>query len=62
MENAADKAGSRFNFANKFFQTITETAKNSFNNTLNFLQQAATPDTKQEQAQVHTIIDTLADL
>lgn len=61
-ENAADKAGSRFNFANKFFQTITETAKNSFNNTLNFLQQAATPDTKQEQAQVHTIIDTLADL
>lgn len=62
VENAADKAGSRFNFANKFFQTITETAKNSFNNTLNFLQQAATPDTKQEQAQVHTIIDTLADL
>ncbi len=61
-ENAADKAGSRFNFANKFFQTITETATNSFNNTLNFLQQAATPDTKQEQAQVHTIIDTLADL
>ncbi len=57
-----DKAGSRFNFANKFFQTITETAKNSFNNTLNFLQQAAAPDTKQEQPQIHTIIDTLADL
>lgn len=61
-ENTTDKAGSRFNFANKFFQTITETAKNSFNNTLNFLQQAATPDTKQEQQPVHTIIDTLADL
>ncbi len=61
-ENTADKAGSRFNFANKFFQTITETAKNSFNNTLNFLQQAATPGTKQEQQPVHTIIDTLADL
>ena len=61
-ENTTDKAGSRFNFANKFFQTITETAKNSFNNTLNFLQQAATPGTKQEQQPVHTIIDTLADL
>lgn len=61
-DNAAEKAGSRFNFANKFFQTITETAKNSFNNTLNFLQQAATPGTKQEQPPVQTVIDTLADL
>ncbi|MCI9079746.1 MAG: flagellar hook-length control protein FliK [Lachnospiraceae bacterium] len=61
-DNTADKAGSRFNFANKFLQTITETAKNSFNNTLNFLQQAATPGTKQELPQIHTIIDTLADL
>lgn len=61
-DSAADKAGSRFNFANKFFQTITETAKNSFNNTLNFLQQAAAPDTKQEQPPIHTVIDTLADL
>lgn len=49
-------------FANKLFQTITETAKNSINNTLNFLQQAAGQGTKQAQQSSHTIIDTLADL
>lgn len=59
---AADKAGSRFNFANKFFQTITETAKNSINNTLNFLQQTASTEQKQEQPPIQTVINTLADL
>lgn len=49
-------------FANKLFQTITETAKNSINSTLNFLQQAANQGTKQAQQSSHTIIDTLADL
>lgn len=60
--NAADKTGSRFNFANKFLQTITETAKNSFNSTLNFLQQTASTEPKQEQTQFQTVINTLADL
>lgn len=52
----------RLNFANKFLQTITETAKNSINNTLNFLQQAANQEAKQEQPEVRTVIDTLAEL
>lgn len=52
----------RLNFANKFFQTITETAKNSINNTLNFLQQTTNQGTKQEQPEIHTVIDTLAEL
>lgn len=52
----------RLNFANKFFQTITETAKTSINNTLSFLQQAANQAAKQEQSEIHTVIDTLAEL
>lgn len=57
------KAGSRFSFAGKLLQTITETARNSINNTLNFLQQ--TPGTANRQIQTggaETIINTLADL
>ena len=61
-EQEAGRTGSRFNFANKFLQTITKTARNSINNTLNFLQQAASQDTKQEQPLTSTIINTLADL
>ncbi len=59
---AQQQTTGRFNFANKFFQTITETARNSINNTLNFLQQAASQNTKQELPEIHTVIDTLADL
>lgn len=52
----------RLNFASKFLQTVTETAKNSINNTLNFLQQAANQNTVKEQPQIHTVIDTLAEM
>lgn len=55
----------RFAFAGRLFQTITETARNSINNTLNLLQQG-TQDTaqaaKQAVPETHTIIDTLTDL
>lgn len=61
-EQAAGKTGSRFNLASRFFQTITETARNSINNTLNFLQQTTGQDTKQPQPEIHTIINTLTDL
>lgn len=59
---AEQTAAGRFNFANKFFQTITETAKNSINNTLNFLQQAANQEAKQAQPEMRTVIDALVDL
>lgn len=61
QENTQQITG-RVNFANKFFQSITETAKNSINNTLNFLQQTANQNDKQEQPQIHTVIDTLSEL
>lgn len=62
VQGNSGKMGSRFNFAGKFLQTITETARNSINNTLNFLQQAPGTTSKQVQTGAETIINTLADL
>lgn len=56
------KTGIRFNFAGKLLQTITETARNSINNTLNFLQQAPGRPDRLAQEGTGTIINTLADL
>jgi len=64
IQDKQDHTG-RFNFANKLFQTITETARNSINtinNTINSIQQAANQNTPETQPQIHTVIDTLAEL
>ncbi len=60
--DAQQETTGRLNFASKFLQTVTETARNSINNTLNFLQQATNQNPVKEQPQIHTVIDTLAEL
>ncbi len=66
-ENIADSeataeeqnTGSRFGFANKFLQTISETARNSFNSTMNFLQQSG--QTNHTEEVTNTIFDKLTE-